>query len=88
MTDFISLTNPDAKEWDGLRLPARTRIASACRHLMENGELQRADVMRIGEVSQPQASGDIRQILDRVPEFMEYDKSRRCYVRKDVSGES
>lgn len=88
MMDFGHLTNADAKEWDGLRLPARMRLAAACKHLIDNGELQRADVMQIGEVSMPQASLDLRQILQRAPDFMEHDKSRRCYVLKNGGGDT
>lgn len=83
MRKFEELTRPDAKAWEGLRLPARTRLAAATRLLIERGTLQRADVMALGEVSEPQASLDIRQILNRVPELMEYDTVNRCYRLKE-----
>jgi hypothetical protein len=73
------LTEADAPEWADLRLPARTRLAAACAQLIDTGILQRADIMRIGEVSLPQASLDIRAILAAAPEFMTYDKVNRCY---------
>ncbi len=76
---FEHLTKPEADAWAGLKLPARTRLAAACRHLIDAGTLQRADIMRLGEVSQPQASLDIRAILERVPELMTYDKAAKCY---------
>lgn len=79
MSDFEHLTKADAKEWADLRLPARQRLAASCKHLIDNGTLQRADIMRIGEVSQPQASLDIKAIIAAAPELMEYDKQARCY---------
>jgi hypothetical protein len=79
LTTFEHLTKPEAEAWAGLKLPARTRLANACRHLIDNGTLQRADIMRLGEVSQPQASLDIRAILERAPDLMTYDKAAKCY---------
>jgi hypothetical protein len=78
-TKFDHLAKPDAEEWAGLRLPARTRLAAVCDHLIKTGTLQRADIVTIGEVSVPQASLDIRAILERAPELMTYDASGRCY---------
>lgn len=78
-TKFDHLTTAEAEAWAGLKLPARTRLAAACGHLIGTGTLQRADIMRLGEVSQPQASLDIREILERAPELMTYDKVARCY---------
>lgn len=69
-----------APEWEGKRKPARVRMAQICNHILETGELQRADVMRICEVSMPQASIDIRDVMKAAPDLMHYDKSRRCYV--------
>lgn len=82
--NYDELTRPDAKAWEGLRLAARTRLAAATRLLMEKGTLQRADVMALGEISQPQASLDIREMLNRVPELMEYDKVGRCYRLREI----
>ncbi len=76
---FAHLAKPDATEWQKFRLPARRRLSAACKHLLDNGTLQRADIMELGEVSQPQASLDIKAILDRAPGLMEYDKVGRCY---------
>jgi len=76
---FEHLTKPEAEEWAGLKLPVRTRLAAACRHVIDAGQLQRADIMRLGEVSQPQASLDIRLILERAPAFLTYDKAAKCY---------
>jgi hypothetical protein len=78
-TKFDHLTKPEAEAWAGLKLPARTRLAGACRHLIDTGSLQRADIMRLGEVSQPQASLDIRAILERAPDLMTYDKAAKRY---------
>jgi hypothetical protein len=87
-TAFGHLTKADDNVWEGLRLAARMRLAAACKHLIETGQLQRADVMRIGEVSQPQASLDLRQIMERAPDFMEHNKSKRCYVLKSGCGKA
>lgn len=75
-------TDPEAEIWQGYRLAVRQRLAQACQLLLQNGQLQRSDIVRIGEVSLPQASIDLRLIVQSVPDLMEYDKSRRCYVRK------
>lgn len=69
----------DAREWKGLRLAARIRIAKACRHLLETGELNRRDLVRIGEISEAQAILDLREIRGRAPWLMEYDLVARCY---------
>lgn len=79
MSKFDHLAKPDAEAWAGLRLPARTRLAAVAAHVIKTGTLQRSDIVAIGEVSVPQASLDIRAILKRAPELMEYDASARCY---------
>ena len=65
--------------WHGLRIQVRQRLAAAVAHLRETGSLRRADIMRIGEVSVPQASADINLIKARMPNLMEYDLSEKCY---------
>lgn len=63
----------------GLRLQVRHRLHAAIRHLQSTGSLNRADIVRIGEVSIPQASSDINEIKKRFPGLMAYDPSRKCY---------
>lgn len=65
--------------WHGLRIQVRQRLAKAVEHLCVTGSLRRADIMRIGEVSVPQASADINEIKRRMPRLMEYDTSEKCY---------
>ena len=77
--DHQMLRSADAPAWEGLRLSIRSRYAAACCHLLDHGTIQRADVMRIGEVSRPQASLDLRGIQERCPGLMVYDKTARCY---------
>lgn len=77
MTRFLSSVN--AIEWACLKLPVRARLAAACHHLLTEGSLNRADVMRLGEVSEAQAAIDLRTIRDRAPGFMYYDASAKCY---------
>ena len=79
MSKFDHLAKPDAEAWKGLRLAARTRLATVVAHVIKTGTLQRSDIVTIGEVSVPQASLDIRAILTRAPELMTYDASARCY---------
>jgi len=64
----------------GLRLSARRRLADIVNHATEAGRLNRSDVMRIGEVSRPQASADISKIIERFPGFVAFDKSAKTYV--------
>lgn len=45
------------------------------------GEIQRADLMRVFEVSEVQASIDLRGFIASHPEAMKYDKSAKRYVR-------
>lgn len=45
------------------------------------GEIQRADLMRVFEVSEVQASIDLRGFISAYPEAMKYDKSAKRYVR-------
>lgn len=79
MENYQHLKEPDAKEWKSYRLPARQRMALACKHLFDNGTLRRADIQRLGEVSQPQASLDIKAIMLNAPDLMEYDRVSKCY---------
>ena len=65
--------------WCGLRIQVRQRLARAVAQLLDTGELRRADIQRFGEVSTPQASLDIREIMQRMPGLMFYDKSMKCY---------
>lgn len=76
---FDHLKSPDATEWRGLRLPARSRLAVICGHVLAGNTLRLADAMTLGEISRPQASLDIRAIMDRAPGFLEYDKSAKYY---------
>jgi hypothetical protein len=74
-------TSPDSDTWRGLRLAVRTRLAAAMRHLLNHGTLNRADIQRIGEVSTPQASADIRLIEERT-KALTYDVRAKCYRLK------
>ena len=67
------------KRLSGLRLSVRERIARAVNHAQETGTLNRADICRIGEVSTPQASLDIREIMARFPTLLTYDASAKTY---------
>lgn len=67
----------------GLRLSARRRLADVVNHTIETGRLNRSDIVRIGEVSYPQASADLGAIQDRFPGLITYDKSSKAYVVQD-----
>lgn len=73
------LARDDAREWKGLRLPARLRLARAVRCLIRTGQLNRRDLVQIGEISDMQASVDLRTIRERAPWAMEYDPVAKCY---------
>ena len=49
--------------------------------LAEHGEIQRADLMRVFEVSENQASIDLNAYLAAYPGAMNYDKRVKRYVR-------
>jgi len=66
--------------WAGLRPGVRVRLAKAVEHLMRTGSLNRADIVRIGEVTYAQASHDLSQIKARCPDLMRYDVSSKRYV--------
>ena len=78
-----ALGRDDAPEWRGLKLSARLRLAKAVRHLAATGELNRSDLVAIGEISVPQASLDLREIRARAPWLMTYDNVARCYRVKE-----
>lgn len=73
--------------WDGLRPAVRTRLSQAVDHLLETGKLNRADIERVGEVSTPQASLDMAEIISRLPNLMRYDPSAKCYVLANSQGQ-
>jgi len=70
----------DAGLWEGLRPAVRARLAMAVEHVMHTGSLNRADIMRIGEVTAAQASHDLTQIIRRCPDLLRYDTSLKRYV--------
>lgn len=76
---ILESISSDGHSWSGLRKPQRHRLAHAVRHLINTGSLNRADIMRDGEVSQPQASLDLRTIRERQPGLMIYDASAKHY---------
>jgi hypothetical protein len=63
----------------GLRLSVRERLARAINHVQTTGTLNRSDICDIGEVSVPQASTDIREIMLRFPRLLKYDASAKTY---------
>ena len=80
---------------DGLSLDARERLADVVNEAIDHGHLRRADIVRVGNVSQQQAAIDLREIRKRFPDLLDYDTSSRRYVllkeaveptRLDVSG--
>ena len=65
---------------DGLSLAARERLADVVNEAIDQGHLRRADIVRVGKVSQQQAAVDLREIRKRFPDLLEYDPSSRRYV--------
>ena len=74
-------TDPRSSIWNGLKLSARFRVTEAMKHILAHGSLNRADIQRIGEVSNQQASNDIREIIKRTS-ALDYDVRDKCYVLK------
>lgn len=74
-----------AAAFSHLRLAQRRRLIDAIEHLLDHKTLRRANIMSLGEVSQPQASKDIQMIISIYPGLMRYDKTRKCYVLEDHS---
>jgi hypothetical protein len=72
-------SNPDNKIWHGLKLHVRLRLARAVGELFETGSIRRSDLVRIGEISNPQASKDLREITDRIPKLMKYNLREKHY---------
>ena len=75
-------TDPSAPRWQGLRLPVRLRVTAAIASLRATGTLRRADIERIGEVTERTAATDITEIRKRCPGLVRYDKNRKAYVLK------
>lgn len=48
--------------------------------LATHGEVQRADIGNLFDVSVPQASADLSEFMRQHPGAMEYDKTRKRYV--------
>ncbi len=48
--------------------------------LAYNGGVQRGDLMRVFEISLPQASGDLQAFIRMYPKAMRYDASQKRYV--------
>lgn len=67
------------KRLAGLRLSVRERLARAISHAQTTGTLNRSDICDIGEVSVPQVSMDIREIINRFPRLLKYDASAKTY---------
>lgn len=74
-------TRADDQVWLGLRLPVRQRLSAAVCHVYETGAIRRKDLMRIGEISAPQASFDLNEIKRRLPLLLTYDATEKCYRR-------
>lgn len=70
----------DDDTWAGLRPAVRMRLRQAVAKLRLSGTLNRKDIETIGEVSTPQASVDLREIIARCPGLMRYDRSLKTYV--------
>lgn len=69
-----------------LRPHVQDRLIKVLWHVVGTGRLNRADVMRIGRVSEPQASTDIGMIMARLPGFISYDRKLKTYVMTDDLG--
>jgi hypothetical protein len=71
---------------DGLSLAARERLADVVNEAIDQGHLCRADIARVGKVTQHQAAVDLREIRKRFPDLLDYDPSSRRYVllKEDV----
>lgn len=62
------------------KLPERTRLIGALKHLLFAGHIQKKDICIIGEISMSQAVNDVRTILREFPGLMHYEISARAYV--------
>lgn len=78
MTDLSHMKDEDP--FADLKKSQRDRIWQAIDFVCKHNKLRRRDLMEMGEVSEPQASIDIRMIMQRMPNFMQYDRQLRMYV--------
>lgn len=69
------------------KLAKRMRLQSAVGHLLNTGKLNRADIMRLGEVSIFQAALDFGVIRNEYPGLMIYDAHRKTYVLNEGGGQ-
>jgi hypothetical protein len=56
------------------------RVAMVVNEAIDQGHLRRADIVRVGKVTQQQAAVDLREIRKRFPDLLDYDASSRRYV--------
>jgi hypothetical protein len=64
----------------GLCDSAAVRVAMVVNEAIDRGYLRRADIVRVGKVTQQQAAVDLREIRKRFPDLLDYDPSSRRYV--------
>ena len=65
---------------NGLCDSAAIRLADVVNEAIDQGHLRRADIVRVGKVTQQQAAVDLREIRKRFAGLLEYDPSSRRYV--------
>lgn len=72
--------SPDCEIWSDYKKPVRERLAKNVDLLIEFGEINRKTSMRVNEISAPQASMDFKIIREVLPNFMQYDLSKKAYI--------
>lgn len=60
-------TVPESSRWDGLRWPARVRLATAARLIRDEGRLMRSTLARMTGSSVSQAQIDMAELNRRLP---------------------
>ena len=65
------------------KLALRRRLEDYKNFILQYGHINRKDMMKIGEISMPQASADLKALMEDYPEFqLEYNKTSKKYEAK------
>jgi len=63
------------------RRALRDRLADYAEFAASNGTIRRVDMMRIGEISDTQASSDMKALIEDYPQLgIVYDTRQKTYV--------
>lgn len=69
-----------------VRRTVRRRLAEIADFIAKRETFRRADIMAAVEISEPQASMDLREIKKVLPDLFTYDASRKAFIVRRQGG--